>query len=457
MQERTHIRRSHERRGRPSASAGGRRASFTLVELLVSISIMLILAVITIRLVNTSLDSDRLKTGSREVQSYLAGARDRAIYAGQPRGVRFIPDANDPYSIRSFVYIGAPTNFTDGQQMTVLANGLTISPAAATATTFGTLANRGLLLPGAQITLGGAATSGGSYNSIAPNPVSTAPVWLATTVYPLGTLVQPGTANGHTYVSTTAGTSGGGAPGWTLGTGSTVPDNTVVWTEFSWTLTKSYTGTSPTSYTVQLAPVPLPSEQPRTLPQNIVIDLRTSVLPQNWPGPPTAASTFDVLFSPAGTVIGPTAAAGRIHFVLSDVADTAGSALMSALATPAYNRFQLNAPWLPNTQYAVGNVVVPTPLSSIAYRCTAPGTSGASAPAQFSTPTPNQTFTDSSVTWQSFVKKSNLIMSLATATGRVTTHPVDISTTLNFQYGTPPVAITGYDSFRLAEIGEVTQ
>ena len=36
---------------------------------------MLILAVITIRLVNTSLDSDRLKTGSREVQSYLAGTR----------------------------------------------------------------------------------------------------------------------------------------------------------------------------------------------------------------------------------------------------------------------------------------------------------------------------------------------------------------------------------------------
>jgi hypothetical protein len=277
---------------------------------LISISIMLILAVITIRLVNTSLDSDRLKTGSREVQSYLAGARDRAIYAGQPRGVRFIPDANDPYSIRSFVYIGAPTNFTDTQPMTVLANGLTISPSAATATTFGTLANRGLLLAGAQITLGGAATSGGSYNSIAPNPISTAPVWLANTVYPLGTLVQPGTANGHTYVSTAtttgtnSGTSGTTPPTWPTTTGGTVPDNTLTWTEFSWTLTKSYTGTSPTTYTVQLAPVPLPSEQPRTLPQNIVIDLRTSVLPQNWPGPPTAASTFDVLFSPAGTVIG---------------------------------------------------------------------------------------------------------------------------------------------------------
>jgi prepilin-type N-terminal cleavage/methylation domain-containing protein len=450
------IRRASHRR-KPLPRRLRERSGFTLIELLVAVSILLVLAVITIRLVNTSLDSDRLKTGSREVQSYLAGARDRAIYAGQPRGVRFIPDSNDPYSIRSFVYIGAPTNFTDGQQMTVLADGITISPSATTATTFGGLASRGLLLPGAQITLGGAATSGGTYNSIAPNPVTTAPVWLASTVYPLGTLVQPTPSNGHTYVSTTAGTSGAGPPAWPTGTAATVPDNTVVWTEFSWTLTKSYTGTSPVTYTVQLAPVPLPSEQPRNLPQNIVIDLRTSVLPQNWPGPPTAASTFDVLFSPAGTVIGPVAAAGRVHFVLADVADTGGSALTNALATPAYNRFQLNAPWLPGTQYAVGNVVVPTPSSFVGYRCTVAGISAASPPAQFATPTPNQTFTDNSVTWQSFVKKSNLIMSLATSTGRVTTHPVDVATTLNFQYGTPPVAITGYDSFRFAEIGEVTQ
>lgn len=185
-----------------------------------------------------------------------------------------------------------------------------------------------------------------------------------------------------------------------------------------------------------------------------MIDLRTSVLPQNWPGPPTAASTFDVLFSPSGIVTGPLAAAGRVHFVLADVADTAGSALM-ALATPAYNRFQLNAPWLPSTNYAVGNVVVPTPSSFIGYRCTVAGKSAATAPVQFSTPTPNQTFGDGGVTWQSFVKKSNLIMSLATATGRVTTHPVDVSTTLNFQYQGAP--ITGYDSFRFAEIGGVTQ
>ena len=371
--------------------------------------------------------------------------------------MRFIPDSNDPYSIRSFVYIGAPTNFTDGQQMTVLADGITISPSATTATTFGGLASRGLLLPGDQITLGGAATSGATYNSIAPNPVTTAPVWQVSTVYPLGTLVQPAPSNGHTYVSTTAGTSGAGQPAWPTGTGATVPDNTVVWTEFSWTFTKKFGGTSPTTYTVQLAPVPLPSEQPRNLPQNIVIDLRTSVLPQNWPGPPTAASTFDVLFSPAGTVIGPVAAAGRVHFVLADVADTGGSALTSSLATPAYNRFQLNAPWLPGTQYVVGNVVVPTPSSFIGYRCTVAGTSAASAAGgiRHSDAKPNVHRQRSHLAIVREEVEPDHVLGHGDRSG----HDAPGRRLHDAQLSIRNAArcITGYDSFRFAEIGEVTQ
>jgi hypothetical protein len=427
---------------------------------------MLILAVITIRLVNTSLDSDRLKAGSRELQSYLAGARDRAIYAGQPRGVRFIPDANDPYSVHSFVYIGAPTNFSDGQTMGATPGSTGIGPSLATIQTLYSLANRGVLLAGAQLLLSttGSTSQNGSYYSIAPFvPALPAdpPMWQPGIPYSLGSTIQPATTNGHTYVCTTGGTSGTTEPAWPPAQAAQITDGTnpgaVVWTEFSWVLTKNYVGTVPVqaSYSLQVAPSQLPSEQPRTLPQNIVIDLRTSVLPAGWTFPPTPSSTYDVLFSPAGTVIGPVAASGRVHFVLSDVAVTAGETLINSLATPTYSRLQLNAPWLPSTQFAVGNVVVPTPLSSIAYRCTVPGTSAAAPPAQFITPTPNQTFTDNGVTWQSFVKKADLIVSLATATGRVTVHPVDMSTplTVSSAFGN----VTGYDSFRLAEIGEVTQ
>jgi type II secretory pathway pseudopilin PulG len=469
MQDLTQNRRVRQRRGGLTAGVRGRLASFTLVELLVSMTIMLILAAITIRLVNTSLDSDRMKTGSRELQSYLAGARDRAIYAGQPRGVRFKSDENDPYSVRSFVYIGAPTNFSDGQPIYVSTGITAIGPSLATIQTLYGLANRGVLIPGAQVTLGGSAVQGGVYYSIAPNSIiSTALPWAANSPYTVGQTVQPTAANGHTYVCTAVTgvapyNSGATEPTtWPTTQAGQVADNVLTWNEFSWELTKPYVAaTNSVAYTLQLAPAQLPSEQPRSLPRNIVIDLRTSVIPASWPGPPSAGSTFDVLFSPAGTVFGPVASSGRLHFVLADIADTTGEVLTSALATPAYNRFQINAPWLPTTQYVQGNVIVPTPSSYIAFRCLAGGTTGALA-TQPAWPTqPNATVNDTggsgTIVWQSFVKKANLIMSLATSTGRVTTHPVDVSTQLNIQYGTPPVVVTGYDSFRFAEIGEVTQ
>jgi hypothetical protein len=315
------------------------------------------------------------------------------------------------------------------------------------------LVNRGLLPAGSQITLGGSAATGGGYYSIAPDVVSTSPVWVAGGSYSVGQTVQPMTPNGHTYVctATTCGnptcTSGTTQPTWPTTQGGQVTDNAVVWTEFSWALTKSFPGpTGPVAYTLQLAPAQLPSEQPRSLPQNVVIDLRTSILPTTWQFPPSPTSTYDLLFSPASTVVGPAAASGRVHLVLADISDTTSEVLTSGLS----NRLQLNAPWQATTSYVVGNVVVPTPLSSIAFRCTTAGTSGAAA-AQPAWPTqPNQTVTDNTVVWQSFVKKANTIVSVATSTGRITTHNVDLS-----DANTP--AGTGYDSFRYAEIGEVTQ
>jgi prepilin-type N-terminal cleavage/methylation domain-containing protein len=407
MPAQTQNRRRPPAGGSPPRIGGRVRPAFTLIELLVAMSIMLILAVITIRLVNTTLDSDRLKSGSRELQSYLAGARDRAIYAGQPRGVRFIPDATDPYSVRSFVYIGAPSAFTDGTLVDVTnAQGAINFESSSTLPIWQSLWARGVLTSGTQIQL----TQGS------------------------------GTSLGYLTVAATSFT--GNVPqtfAVTSTSGFSLPVNAL-------------------KYTLQLSPAVLPSEQPRSLPQNISIDLRSSLLPSSWQFPPSASSTYDLLFSPGGTVVGPVASSGRIHFVLADIADTTGEALTSALATPTYNRFQLNGPWLPTTTYGPGNVIVPTPSSYIAFRCTAGGTTGALASQPSWPAQPNQTVTDSGgIVWQSFVKKANTIVSLATATGRVTTHPVDVSTQFNFQYGTPAVTVTGYDSFRFAEIGEVTQ
>jgi prepilin-type N-terminal cleavage/methylation domain-containing protein len=501
MHQNAHIRRRAESGGSPPRIGDTVRPGFTLIELLVAMSIMLILAVITIRLVGSTLDNDRLKSGSRELQSYLAGARDRATYAGQPRGVRLIPDPADPYSVRSFVYIGAPMNFSDGQPISLGADGQLIILSAQTAAIWQNLASRGQLVDGSSITLGTTTT---------PYSVARPATWTANTTYALNARIQSNPSNQCNYICTTAGTSGGTQPTWPTTTGATVNDGaTLVWTEIAtgnaavtgstWALTTPLGGSSGSmSYKLQLTPSVLPSEQPRSMPQNVAIDLRTSVLPTTWQLPPTANSTFDILFSPAGSIVGPVAASGRVHLVLADISDTATEVLTSGLS----NRFQLNAPWQPSTPYVVGNVVVPNPSSFIGLRCTVAGTSGAAA-AQPAWPTqPNQTVTDGSVTWQSFVKKANTIISVATATGRVTTHPVCFTPVWspNSSYGLGaliqpnPANFLGYvcttagtsgataptwpttsggtvtdgsvvwtqsgfspDSFRYAEIGEVTQ
>jgi len=59
--------------------------------------------------------------------------------------------------------------------------------------------------------------------------------WAATTAYVVGDFVRqlaaPTKDNERVWRCTTAGTSGGTEPSWTLTKGSTTNDNTVVWTE----------------------------------------------------------------------------------------------------------------------------------------------------------------------------------------------------------------------------------
>ncbi len=58
---------------------------------------------------------------------------------------------------------------------------------------------------------------------------SKATAWAATTAYALNDLHNPG--NGHYYKVTSAGTSAGTVPTWPTGSGATVTDGSVTWTE----------------------------------------------------------------------------------------------------------------------------------------------------------------------------------------------------------------------------------
>ena len=135
----------------------GNRQAFTLVEMLVVITVLLVLAGITVTSINITLEGERVRSSARQLQSYLLGARDRAAYSQLPRGVRFeTGDLTDPANYRfedingngqldagedlngngvidrfplvhSIVYIGASKDWSQGT-VTVHVNALTKQP-----------------------------------------------------------------------------------------------------------------------------------------------------------------------------------------------------------------------------------------------------------------------------------------------------------------------------------------
>ena len=196
------------------------------------------------------------------------------------------------------------------------------------------------------------------------------------------------------------------------------------------------------NYALQLGPSILPGDEPRSLPQGIVIDLDNSVLPASWTAPGGYSDKLDILFSPNGTVMGPVAASGRIHFVLSEYTDASvpipNAAVSTATGVPLMD---ITNQWVASQAYAQEQWVVPNPQNDLAFRCVVAGTSGGAQPAQFATATPGQQIPgDGGVTWECYNPKTRLIVSLATRTGRVTTSPV-----------------SPLDRYRFAETGEVTQ
>ena len=90
------------------------RQGFTLIELLVVVTIMLLLFAMTVMAVNFNRDAERVTSAALHVQSFLNGARDRAIHAGEPRGVRFFLDRANYRGVTSMAYIDPAEYWSDG-------------------------------------------------------------------------------------------------------------------------------------------------------------------------------------------------------------------------------------------------------------------------------------------------------------------------------------------------------
>jgi len=305
----------------------GRRGGFTLVELLVVVGILLILAVMTASAINLTLSGDKVRAGARQVQSYLAGARDRAIYAREPRGVRFLLDPTNNRTVSSMVFIGPTDPWSQGAiRMERLDADGDMNPEGSTAIVVGAYEEN---------------------NATNPQPTD----WI--NLYNQGLITNgtrikiPNDDTGQWYTVSTELLANGAQPYPRLrlttvyqGPGQTNQDTTSV-AAFA-------QASGPRTYLLELPPTVLPNQEVTLMPKGAVIHLdrsstsveqfnagtpasgRGNKLPDFWkvfsstttdPSGFDYTSRMDIMFSPRGIVTGSAAQRGIIHLYIADQKD----------------------------------------------------------------------------------------------------------------------------------------
>ena len=291
------------------------RSGFTLIELLVVVTILALLLTMTVMAVNFNRDNERVVSATLQIQSFLAGARDRAIYAKEARGVRFFLDTTNYRAVTAMAYIDPAEYWSDGviqlRRWDLNDNGTTdSSPAdivgdgtadenpsevrvvAGSDPGWWELKRRGLLFDGLRIRIPKGPT--GTWYSVNTRLIDTT---VAKTEVQKLILEVAYADPGDTQITQAVAFSSGG----------------------------------PVDYELELPPRILPMD-PVKLPFDTIIDLDASKVPLSWRPGTTLASGgsgnlqysqfMDVIFSARGNVIGGAAAEGVIHFYVCDAQDS---------------------------------------------------------------------------------------------------------------------------------------
>jgi hypothetical protein len=261
------------------------------------VSIIVILLTMTVMAVKFTTDADRVRGAAGQVQSFLAGARDRAIYSKEPRGVRFFVSPENPRAVTTMAYIApggtwsSPENSGNVRLERIDGNGdgdfddvvdLVVRVHGTQNPGWWNLKRRGWLVDGLRIRIPKGPT-GNWY------PIDTKLIDI--TVAPTSDqvlLLQIPYADG--------GNKG------------------------------QFVAHENTTYEIEL-PAKLLAQDPAILPDSVVIDLDGSKIPDGWrPQVPQNGLQYsgymDLVFSPRGSIIGDAAGAGVIHLYVGDAEDS---------------------------------------------------------------------------------------------------------------------------------------
>ena len=285
------------------------RSAFTLVELLIVITIIVVLLAMTALTVKFSNESDRVRGAARQIQSFLSGARDRAIYAEEPRGVRFFVSPENSRAVTAMAYIApggtwsSPENSTGVslERFDINGDGDLLDNNLEFPTRSGVfrdepdvfvvhgkqnpgwwnLKKRGWLVNGLRIRIPKGPT--GNWYQIDTSLID---ITMAPTA--------------DQYLLLTIPYADGGDAGQQIAHGEL-------------------------SYEIEL-PARLLPQDPSILPESVVIDLDGSKIPPSWQLAPATGAQYsgymDVVFSSRGNIVGGSAGAGVIHLYVADAEDT---------------------------------------------------------------------------------------------------------------------------------------